>query len=217
MSKLEWDATGKRYYETGIDHGVLYPMANNAYTKGVAWNGLTSISESPDGADATDFWADNIKYASMRAAENFKGTIEAYTYPEEFEACNGEATLVEGITIGQQARAAFGLSYRTLVGSDTDPAGGSMYKIHLVYGCTVSPSERSYETVNDSPDAITFSWEFETTPVNVTGAKPTAILTIDSRKLTAEQLKKLEDKLYGTESTEASLPTPDEVKALLAA
>lgn len=216
MSKITWDETGKRFYETGVDHGVLYVMDNNTYGKGVAWNGLTSVSESPEGADATDFWADNIKYASMRAAENFKGTIEAYTYPDEFSACNGEAQLVKGVTMGQQARSAFGMCYRTWLGNDTTPASEKMFKLHILYGCTVSPSERSYETVNDSPDAITFSWEFETTPVPVTGHQPTAILVIDSRNVEETKMNALMDKLYGTTSEEPTLPTPDEIKTLLA-
>lgn len=215
MSKIVWDALGQHLYETGVDHGVLYPTLNGQYQKGVAWNGLTSVSESPDGGDATDFWADNIKYASVRAAENYKGSIEAYTYPDEFEACDGSASLVAGLVIGQQARAPFSLCYRTYIGSDTSPASEATYKLHLVYNCTVSPSEKTHETVNDSPDAVTMSWDFESTPVNVTNHKPCCSLTIDSTKVQAQKLKAVEDKLFGTESTEPELLMPDAILALL--
>jgi hypothetical protein len=225
MAKLVWDATGERQYQTGVNHGVLYPQSAGAYPKGVVWNGLTGVTESPDGAEPTDLWADNIKYASMRSAETFGGTIEAYMYPDEFMACNGEAELVNGVTVGQQSRTSFGLCYRTEVGDDTTPAGDTNYKLHLVYGCTASPSERAYETINDSPDAITFSWEFDTTPVNVTDHKPTSLIVIDSQKAGEAAMKAIEAILYGTdavaadvehnieaqEATVARLPLPDEV------
>lgn len=197
MSKIVWDETGKRLFETGVDHGVLYPIQTGGlYNKGVAWNGLTAVNESPSGAEATDLYADNIKYLSMRSAEIFGATVEAYTYPDEFAECDGSATLAEGVTIGQQARKIFGLSYRTLVGNDVDGQDHG-YKLHLIYGASASPSERAYATVNDSPEAITFSWELSTTPVNVTGFKPTACVTIDSTKADPTCLKKLEDILYG--------------------
>ena len=215
MAKITWDDTGKRYFETGVDHGVLYPYntAQSKYDKGVAWNGLTSVSESPEGAEPTDFWADNIKYASLLSAETFNATIEAYTYPKEFEACDGTATLTEGMTVGQQDRQAFGFSYRTIKQNDV---GKVSYKIHLIYGCTASPSEKAYETVNDSPDAITFSWEITTNPVNVANHKPTSCVVIDTELLNATQLEALEKKLYGDEAEgDAELPTPDELKTLL--
>lgn len=212
---ITWDASGSRLYETGIDRGVLYPInTEGKYTPGVAWNGLTGITESPSGAEATALYADNIKYLSLYSAEEFGATIEAYTYPKEFEACDGSATLTDGAVIGQQTRKVFGLSYRTLIGNDTE-AQDYGYKIHLIYGCMASPSEKGYQTVNDSPEAITFSWEVTTTPINVTGFKPTATLVIDSTKLTEAQLKAVEDKLYGADSAAAELPTPDEIKALI--
>lgn len=217
MAKIVWDATGQRYYENGVDHGVLYPQENGTYPKGVAWNGLTSVSESPDGAEATDLYADNIKYASMRSAENFKGTIEAYTYPDEFAACDGSAEIATGVYAGQQPRKAFGLSYRTQVGNDTQTDDDDGYKLHLVYGAVASPSEKAYESINDSPDAITFSWEFDTTPVVIDDEhKPTAILTIDSRKADSTKLKALEAILYGAAETEPRLPLPSEVVTLMA-
>lgn len=213
--KLVWDQTGDRTYETGVDHGVLYPQASGGtYPRGVAWNGLTAVSENPSGADETKLWADNIKYLSMRAAEEFGFTIEAYTYPEEFEACDGSATLATGVTIGQQARSAFGFSFRTVLGNDTELEKHG-YKLHLIYGATASPSEKSYQTINDSPEAITFSWEATTTPVNVTNHKPTAQLIIDSTKADASKLAALEAILYGTEEAEARLPLPDEVAKTL--
>ena len=216
--RLEWDKSGERFYEMGTTRGVLYKQAANdgTYPKGVAWNGLTSVSESPDGAEATDLWADDIKYASFRAAETFGGTIEAYTYPDEFAECDGSKEIAPGVIIGQQARSTFGLCYRTAIGSDTD-SERTQYKLHLVYGATASPSEKSYESINDSPDAITFSWEFECTPVNVKDYKPTSILTIDSRKIEPAKLKALEDILYGSDDTEARLPLPDEVIQLIKA
>lgn len=215
MSKLKWDEVGSRKYETGVSKGVLYKQdSTGKYPKGVVWNGLTGVTESPSGADATDFWADNIKYASVRAAETFGATVEAYTYPDDFEECDGSASIAEGVKIGQQARKPFGLCYRTEVGTDTDPTAG--YLIHIIYGATASPSQRAYATINDSPDAITFSWELSTTPVNVEGYKPTANLIIDSTKLEETKLKALEAVLYGGESTEASLPLPAEILKLIA-
>ena len=212
--RLHWDGTGEKKYENGVSQGVLYKKdeTSNKWL-GYAWNGLTSISESPEGADKTDLWADNIKYASMRAAETFGGTIEAYTYPPEFESCNGEATLAAGAVIGQQAREVFRLCYRTEQGNDESTTYG--YKLHLVYGCTCSPSERSYETINDSPDAITLSWEFDSTPVNVEGFRPTSIITVDSTRASSAGLTALENALYGTENTDPYMPDPDEVVDLL--
>ena len=212
MSKLNWDQTGERHYETGVSKGVLYPYSNNAYTKGVAWNGLINVSESPEGAEATPLYADNIKYLNLMSAEEFKATIEAYTYPDEFAACNGEASLEQGVSIGQQARKLFGLSYQTKIGNDVDSELG--YKIHLIYGALAAPSEKAYATINDSPEAITFSWEISTTPVEVPGFKPTASLVIDSTKVDPTKLAEFEKKLYGDESNEATLPLPSEVAAL---
>lgn len=216
MTKIVWDETGSRFYETGVKFGVLYPQDSlGKYPKGVAWNGLTAVNESPSGADATDLYADDDVYATLRAKEKFGATIEAYTYPDEFAICDGSAEIAEGITIGQQARKAFGLCYRTAVGNDIEGQDHG-YKIHLIYGATASPSSKNYSTVNESPEAITFSWEVTTTPVNVTGHKPTATLTIDSRKVAPESLTKIEQLLYGTEQKEAQLPTPDEILALIA-
>ncbi len=212
MSKIKWDQTGERYYETGVSKGVLYPYANNAYANGVAWNGLINVSESPEGAEATPLYADNIKYLNLMSAEEFKATVEAYTYPDEFAACNGEASLEQGVSIGQQKRSQFGLSYQTKIGNDVDSELG--YKIHLVYGALAAPSEKAYATVNDSPEAITFSWEISTTPVEVPGFKPTASLVIDSTKVDPTKLAEFEKKLYGDETTEATLPLPSEVAAL---
>ena len=212
MPKIKWDQTGERYYETGVSKGVLYPYANNAYAKGVAWNGLINVSESPEGAEATPLYADNIKYLNLMSAEEFKATIEAYTYPDEFAACNGEASLEEGVSIGQQKRSQFGLSYQTKIGNDVDSELG--YKIHLVYGALAAPSEKAYATVNDSPEAITFSWEISTTPVEVPGFKPTASLVIDSTKVDPTKLAEFEKKLYGDETNEATLPLPSEVATL---
>lgn len=216
MSKIVWDETGSRFYETGVKFGVLYPQdAQGKYPKGVAWNGLTAVNESPSGADATDLYADDDVYATLRAKEKFGATIEAYTYPDEFAVCDGSAEISAGITIGQQARKAFGLCYRTAVGNDIEGQDHG-YKIHLIYGATASPSSKNYSTVNESPEAITFSWEVTTTPVNVTGHKPTATLTIDSRKVAPESLTKIEQLLYGSDQKEAQLPTPDEILALIA-
>lgn len=209
MTAIEWDAAGKRFYENGTDRGVLYPMTSNgSYDKGVAWNGLTAVTESPEGAEPTDLYADNIKYATMRSAETFGCTIEAYTYPDEFSECDGSAQIAKGVFAGQQERKGFGFSYRTLIGNDTATSSDDGYKLHLVYGCTASPSEKSYATVNDSPDAITFSWEVKTTPVNVAGFKPTATLVIDSRYADPSKLAALEKILYGDSDTEPSLPLP---------
>lgn len=212
MSKLTWDQTGERLYETGVSKGVLYPYENNAYANGVAWNGLINVSESPEGAEVTPLYADNIKYLNLMSAEEFKATIEAYTYPDEFAACNGEASLKEGVSIGQQSRKLFGLSYQTKIGNDVNSELG--YKIHLIYGALAAPSEKAYATVNDSPEAITFSWEISTTPVEVPGFKPTASLVIDSTKVDPTKLAEFEKKLYGDETTEATLPLPSEVAAL---
>ena len=223
MAKLAWDVVGERFYETGVDHGVLYPYntVNKTYGNGVAWNGLTQVSEQPEGAEPTDLYADNIKYLTLMSTETFKATIEAYTYPDEFAVCNGEGSLGEGVVVGQQKRTPFGLCYRTKVGNDTDPEAG--YKIHLIYGALASPSERAYATINDSPEAITFSWSVSTTPVEVPGMKPTASLTIDSTKCDAEKLKTLEDKLYGVdadaehqiEASDPQLLTPTQVIKIL--
>ena len=215
MSKIVWDAIGEHTFETGVRNGVLYLKdAEGAYSNGVAWNGLTSVSESPEGAEATDLYADDIKYLTLMSAENFKATIEAYTYPVEFEECDGSATIANGVVIGQQARKPFGLCYRTAIGNDTD-GNEHGYKLHIVYGCQASPSEKQYSTVNDSPEAITFSWEVNTTPVNVTGKKPTATLIIDSTKADKAKLTALEAILYGSESTEPRLPLPDEIATLM--
>lgn len=217
MSKIVWDQTGERLYETGVDHGVLYPIQEDGtYSMGVPWNGLTGITETPSGAEATALFADNIKYLNLVSAEDFGCTIEAYTYPDEFAECDGSATIATGVNIGQQARKTFGLCYRTIVGNDTE-SNGHGYKLHLIYGCLASPSERSYATVNDSPEAITFSWEVKSTPVNVTGFKPTACLTIDSTKVPAEKMKKIEEALYGTDSEQPALLLPDEVVAIIGA
>ena len=216
MAKLVWDESGKRVYETGVRNGVLYVQGENGqYQNGVAWNGLTAVTESPSGAEPTALYADDIKYLELFSAEEFGATIEAYTYPAEFEACDGSASLGEGVTIGQQDRKAFGLCYRTIVGNDVK-GNENGYKLHLIYGAKAKPSEKAYATVNDSPEAVTFSWEVTTTPVNVAGFKPTASVTIDSTKVTPEKLKLIEDKLYGTASEEATLPLPDEIKQIIA-
>ena len=214
MAKIIWDQTGERFYETGVKYGVLYVQDKGAYPKGVAWNGLTAVTESPSGAEATPLYADDIKYLNLMSSEEFGGTIEAYTYPDEFKACNGESELATGITIGQQSRKTFGFCYRTVIGNDTENNEYG-YKLHLIYGALAAPSEKAYATINDSPEAITFSWEFSTTPVNVTGHKPTASLTIDSTKVDEAKLAALEAVLYGSESEEAKLPLPDEVLAII--
>lgn len=212
MSKLVWDEAGKRFYETGVDHGVLFVADDGVYGAGVAWNGLTGVTESPSGAEASALHADNMKYLNLFSTEEFGATIEAYTYPDEFMECDGSASLATGVTIGQQERKTFGLAYRTKVGNDVNDELG--YKIHLIYGAKASPSERSYATVNDSPEAITFSWELSTTPVNVTGHKATASLVIDSTKVDATKLKSFEDILYGSSDAEPKLPMPDEIITL---
>ena len=219
MSKLVWDKTGERYYETGVKNGVLYIPTEGVYSKGVAWNGLTAVTESPSGAEATALYADDMKYLSLYSAEEFGATIEAYTYPDEFAQCDGSGELAKGVSIGQQTRKTFGLCYRTTIGNDTD-GNDYGYKLHMIYGCMASPSEKAYATINDSPDAITFSWEVTTTPVSVAGFKPTASITIDSTKADPTKLAALEDILYGKDDepgTEARLPLPDEIKTLMSA
>lgn len=215
MAKLVWDNTGDRLYETGVKNGVLYPVGEGGtYPKGVAWNGLTAVTESPSGAEATALYADDIKYLNLLSTEEFGATIEAYTYPEEFAQCDGSASIAKGVSIGQQARKTFGLSYKTTLGNDVD-GNDYGYKLHLIYGALAAPSEKSYATINDSPEAITFSWEITTTPVNVTGFKPTASITIDSTKANSEKLAALEKILYGDTETEARLPLPDEIAELM--
>lgn len=215
MSKLVWDQSGKRLYETGVDHGVLYPIqTGGVYSKGVAWNGLTAVTESPSGADVNDIYADNMKYLGLVGAEKFGATVEAYTYPDEFAECDGSVELVKGATIGQQNRKVFGMVYRTVIGNDVD-GNEHGYKLHLIYGATAAPSEKAYNTINEDPEAITFSWELSTTPVNVTGHKPTASLTIDSTKADPTKLAELEKILYGDTETEPRLPLPDEIAQLL--
>lgn len=223
--RIVWDKVGERFFETGLDRGVLFPMGNNSqYGDGVAWNGLTAVNESPSGAEANPQYADNIKYLNLMSAEDFGATVEAYTYPPEFEACDGTAEIAPGVTIGQQARKVFGLSYRTLIGNDVDGQEHG-YKIHLIYGAQASPSEKNRQTVNDSPEAVAFSWEVSTTPVDVPGFKPTAHLTIDSTKTDPDKLKAFEDILYGKDATSEPsveavaprLPMPAEIITLLAA
>lgn len=211
MAKLVWDESGKRLYETGVKMGVLYVQdAGGAYPKGVAWNGLTAVNESPSGAEATPLYADDIKYLNLRSAEEFGATIEAYTYPDEFEACDGSAEIAVGVKIGQQARKTFGLCYRTIVGNDVE-GNDYGYKLHLIYGATAAPSEKAYATVNDSPEAVTFSWEVSCTPVDVPGFKPSASIVIDSTKVDETKLAALEAKLYGDATNEAQLPLPSEI------
>ena len=211
MSKLVWDQTGERLYETGVKNAVLYPQeAGGTYPKGVAWNGVTAITESPSGAEATPLYADDIKYLNLMSNEEFGATIEAYMYPDEFAVCDGSASIAKGVSIGQQPRKAFGLAYKTTLGNDTE-SNDHGYKLHIIYGALAAPSEKAYATINDSPEAITFSWELSTTPVNVAGHKPTASVTIDSTKVDAEKLAALEAILFGSEDTEARLPLPDEI------
>ena len=220
MSRITWDDTSKRLYETGVKMGVLYPIQpEGTYTKGVAWNGLTAVTESPSGAEASALYADDIKYLNLMSNEEFGATIEAYTYPDEFAECDGSAALAKGVMIGQQKRKTFGLCYRTTLGNDVE-GNDYGYKLHLVYGCLAAPSEKAYSTINDSPEAITFSWEVSTTPVAVTGFKPTSQITIDSTKVDASKLSSLENILYGTNAdgdTGASprLPLPDEVATIM--
>lgn len=214
MSKLIWDKTGERFYETGVKMGVLYVQEGGLYPKGVAWNGLTAITESPSGAEATALYADDIKYLNLMSAEEFGATIEAYTYPDEFMACDGSAAIAEGIYIGQQTRKTFGMCYRTTLGNDTDNNDYG-YKLHLFYGALAAPSEKGYASINDSPEAITFSWEVTTTPVEVKDYKPTASITIDSTKVDKEKLAALEAILYGSDEEEARLPLPDEIISIM--
>lgn len=216
MAKLVWDATGERKYEMGVSKGVLYPYSEEASTlaePGVAWNGLTAVNENPEGAEATDLYADNAKYTSFRSAEKLNGTIEAYMYPDEFNACDGADEMAPGMVIRQQSRKSFGMCWRTEIGDDVKSDRG--YKIHIMYGASVSPSDRSWDTINESPDANTFSWDFATTPVPVEGYKPTSKIEIDSTKVSAEKMAALLDKLYGTESTEPELLTPEAVYAII--
>jgi hypothetical protein len=222
MAKLKWDQTGEKLYETGVKNGVLYVYGTDGYGKGVAWNGLTAVTESPSGAEATPLYADDIKYLNLMSAEEFGATIEAYTYPDEFALCDGSAELTAGVYVGQQARKTFGMAYTTTVGNDTDNNAHG-YKIHIIYGCVASPSEKSYSTINDSPEAITFSWEVKTTPVEVgNGLKPTASVVIDSTKFKTEdqkaKLAAFEAYLYGTDAeggSDAALPLPAKIKELL--
>ena len=212
--RLVWDEAGKRFFETGVKNGVLYVQKEDgAYENGVVWNGLTKVDEKPSGAEETPLYADDIKYVVFYSNEEFKANIEAYTYPEEFEQCDGSAELEAGIKVGQQARRSFALVYRTAIGNDIQGQDFG-YKLHIIYGAKAAPSEKSYTTVNDSPEAITFSWELSTTPVQVEGLKPTASVTIDSTKCDPAKLKAIEDKLFGTENTEPTLLLPDEIKAL---
>ena len=226
MAKLTWSEAGKRIYETGVRNGVLYPIdvATATYPKGFAWNGLTAITQSPSGAEPTPLYADDIKYLNLISAEEFGATIEAYTYPDEFLACDGSGEISKGVYAGQQARQPFGLSYRTTIGNDTE-LNEHGYKIHLIYGCVASVSEKAYATINDSPEAISFSWDVSTTPVSVPGFQPTALITIDSTKVDAIELAAFEAILYGTDAgeggtptaTEARLPLPSEVATLFTA
>ena len=217
MARLVWDQTGQKTYETGVKQGVLYPQGEGgAYPKGYAWNGLTGVTESPSGAESNPLYADDIKYLNLISAEEFGATIEAYTYPDEFAECDGSAEIAPGVTIGQQARKTFGMAYKTTFGNDVD-GNEHGYKLHLIYGALATPSEKAYATINDSPEAITFSWEVTTTPVAVAGFKPTASLTIDSTKTDKTKLTALEDILYGKDSVEARLPLPDEIAELMKA
>lgn len=216
MPKITWDNTGERFYETGVDHGVLYPYdgVGGKYDKGVAWNGLSTVNEQPSGAEPSPIYADNIKYLNLTSAEDYGANVEAYTYPDEFAECDGSASISTGVYIGQQNRKTFGFCYRTRIGNDVD-GDEHGYKLHLIYGCKASPSEKGYTSINDNPEAITFSWSISTTPVSVKGFKPTACVTIDSTKVEADKLSKLEDILYGTDEAEARLPLPDEIVTLL--
>ena len=215
MSKLVWDQTGERYYETGVKNGVLYVQGEGGtYQNGVAWNGLTAVTESPSGAEPTTLYADDMKYLTLMSAEEFGATIEAYTYPVEFNQCNGEAEIATGVIVGQQDRKSFGLCYRTTVGNDVD-GNAYGYKLHIIYGAKAAPSEKAYAAINDSPEAITFSWELTTTPINVEGFKPTANITIDSTKADASKLTALEAILYGSENENARLPLPGEIITLM--
>jgi hypothetical protein len=215
MARLIWDEVGQRFFETGVKNGVLYVQDNDgSYKNGVVWNGLTAVTESPSGAEETPLYADDVKYLTLRSAEEFGATVEAYTYPEEFEQCDGSASIADGVTIGQQARRAFGLCYRTSVGNDIQGQNFS-YKLHLIYGCTVAPSEKSYSTINDNPEAITFSWELSTVPVPVDGFSPTASLVIDASKVDEGKMQQLENALFGDAENEATLLLPNQIMELL--
>ena len=215
MARLIWDEVGQRFFETGVKNGVLYVQDNNgSYKNGVVWNGLTAVTESPSGAEETPLYADDVKYLTLRSAEEFGATVEAYTYPEEFEQCDGSAAIAAGVIIGQQARRAFGLCYRTSVGNDIQGQNFS-YKLHLIYGCTVAPSEKSYSTINDNPEAITFSWELSTVPVPVDGFSPTASLVIDASKVDEGKMQLLENALFGDDQNEAKLLLPNEIMELI--
>lgn len=215
MAKLVFDEVGSRFFETGVKNGVLFVQgANGEYENGVVWNGLTAVTESPSGAEATPLYADDMKYVVLYSTEEFGATVEAYTYPEEFEQCDGSAALMDGITIGQQPRKSFGLVYKTVIGNDVQ--GQDLgYKIHIIYGAKAAPSEKAFATINDSPEAVTFSWELSTVPVPVAGHRPTATVVVDSTKVDADKLALLEGKLFGTESEESTLPLPDEIAELL--
>ena len=215
MSKLIWDQSGERTYETGVKQGAMYPQQTDGlYVKGVAWYGLTAVTESPSGAEPTALYADDTKYLSLTSAEEFGATVEAYTYPKEFEECDGSAELADGVVIGQQTRKAFGLAYKTTVGNDV--SGNDFgYKLHIIYGAKAAPSEKAYASINDSPEAITFSWELTTTPVSVEGFKPTATICIDSTKADPTKLAALETIIYGSDTEEARLPLPDEIATLM--
>ena len=223
MAKLVWDKSSERFYETGVKNGVLYVQGTGGtYPKGVAWNGLTAITESPSGAEPTPLYADDIKYLNLLSTEEFGATIEAYTYPDEFAECDGSKSLATGVYIGQQARKTFGMCYKTTLGNDTE-GNDHGYKLHIIYGALAAPSEKAYETINDSPEAITFSWEISTTPVNVKGSKPTATIVIDSTKANPEKLAALEVILFGADApngegtgTDPRLPLPDEIATLMA-
>ena len=215
MAKLVFNGVGDRLFETGVKKGVLYVMGDNGqYEKGVVWNGLTGVTEKPSGAETTNLYADDVKYVVIYGAEEFEATIEAYTYPEEFEQCDGSAELSKGVNVGQQTRKTFAFCYTTSLGNDTQGQDYG-YKIHIIYGCKAKPSEKSYSTINDSPEAVTFSWDVSTVPVPVEGMNPTATVVIDSTRMEKGKLKLIEDKLYGTESAEPTLPLPNEIKTLL--
>lgn len=216
MPRIIWDKTGERKYETGVDRGVLYPQVEGEYPLGVAWNGLTSVNEGAEGGEPTPLYADNIKYLNLMSVEEFTATIEAYTYPDEFEKCDGSAEIAPGVNIGQQDRSVFGFSYRTMLGNDLEGTDHG-YKIHLVYGALASPSEKGYETINDTPDAITFSWEVTTTPVAIAGFKPSASLTIDTTRVDASKIEAIEAILYGSETDSPRLPMPDEILSIIEA
>lgn len=213
MSRLEWDGIGNRLYETGVDHGVLYPQRDGKYPLGVAWDGLVSVTENPSGAEDNAIYADNIKYLNLKSAEEYGATIECYTYPDEWAECDGTKEMAKGVMLGQQSRNTFGFSYRSRIGNDTE-GDSHGYKLHLIYGCSAAPSEKAHNTVNESPEATTFSYDVSTTPVPVEGYRPVASITIDSTKTDPDKLADLEDVLYGTDSKEARLPLPEEIKEI---